>query len=88
MSVIMLEQQHRLLRKDSDRMKHFLDRNPRLLSRIVFQVEFDDYTAEELCDIVRLMVVRKEMQISDNVIDKIERICEILKILNTIFIII
>lgn len=51
-------------------------------------MEFDDYTAEELCDIVRLMVVRKEMQISDNVIDKIERICEILKILNTIFIII
>ncbi|EHO54031.1 hypothetical protein HMPREF9099_00509 [Lachnospiraceae bacterium oral taxon 082 str. F0431] len=69
-------------------MKHFLDRNPGLLSRIAFQVEFDDYTAEELCDIVRLMVVRKEMQISDNVIDKIERICEILKILNTIFIII
>ena len=88
MSVIMLEQQQRLLRKDSDRMKHFLDRNPGLLSRIAFQVEFDDYTAEELCDIVRLMVVRKEMQISDNVIDKIERICEILKILNTIFIII
>ena len=88
MSVIMLEQQHRLLRKDSDRMKHFLDRHLGLLSRIVFQVEFDDYTAEELCDIVRLMVVRKEMQISDNVIDKIERICEILKILNTIFIII
>ena len=84
----MLEQQQRLLRKDSDRMKHFLDRNPGLLSRIAFQVEFDDYTAEELCDIVRLMVVRKEMQISDNVIDKIERICEILKILNTIFIII
>ena len=88
MSVIMLEQQHRLLRKDSDRMKHFLDRNLGLLSRIVFQVEFDDYTAEELCDIVRLMVVRKKMRISDNVIDKIERICEILKILNTIFIII
>ncbi len=88
MSVIMLEQQHRLLRKDSDRMKHFLDRNPGLLSRIAFQVEFDDYTAEELCYIVRLMVVRKEMQISDNVIDKIERICEILKILNTVFIII
>ena len=84
----MLEQQHRLLRKDSDTMKHFLDRNPGLLFRIAFQVEFDDYTAEELCDIVRLMVVRKEMQISDNVIDKIERICEILKILNTIFIII
>lgn len=77
-----------MLRKDSDRMKHFLDRNPGLLSRIAFQVEFDDYTAEELCDIVRLMVVRKEMQISDNVIDKIERIYEILKILNTIFIII
>ena len=88
MSVIMLEQQQRLLRKDSDRMKHFLDRNQGLLSRIAFQVEFDDYTAEEICDIVRLMVVRKEMQISDNVIDKIERICEILKILNTIFIII
>ena len=77
-----------MLRKDSDRMKHFLDRNPGLLSRIAFKVEFDDYTVEELCDIVRLMVVRKEMQISDNVIDKIERICEILKILNTIFIII
>ena len=69
-------------------MKHFLDRNTGLLSRIAFQVEFDDYTAEELCDIARLMVVRKEMQIYDNVIDKIERICEILKILNTIFIII
>ncbi len=60
-----------------DRMKHFLDRNPGLFSRIAFQVEFDDYTAEELCDIARLMVVRKEMQITDNAIDKIERICEI-----------
>ena len=59
-----------------DRMKHFLDRNPGLLSRIAFQVEFDDYTSEELCKIARLMVERKEMHISDDAIDKIKEICE------------
>lgn len=36
-------------------MKRFLDRNPGMLSRIAFHVEFEDYSVDELCDITRLM---------------------------------
>lgn len=46
-------------------MKEFLDRNPGMLSRIAFQVEFEDYTTDELCDIARLMLSKKQMRITD-----------------------
>ncbi|MCR5735451.1 MAG: AAA family ATPase [Lachnospiraceae bacterium] len=57
-------------------MKQFLDRNPGMLSRIAFQVEFDDYSVDELCDITRLMVDKKEMRITDAAMDKLRGIYE------------
>lgn len=54
-------------------MKQFLDRNPGLLSRIAFQVEFEDYTLDELCEITKLMLSRKEMSITDAAMDKLKK---------------
>lgn len=53
-------------------MKQFLDRNPGLLSRIAFQVEFEDYTEDELCEITKLMLSRKEMTITDAAMNKLK----------------
>lgn len=52
-------------------MKQFLDRNPGLLSRIAFQVEFEDYTVDELCAITKLMLSKKEMTITDAAMTKL-----------------
>lgn len=48
-----------------DQMQQFLDRNPGMLSRIAFHVEFEDYSTHELCEITRLMLSRKQMMITD-----------------------
>jgi SpoVK/Ycf46/Vps4 family AAA+-type ATPase len=53
-------------------MKEFLDRNPGMLSRIAFQIEFEDYTLEELCDITKLMLTQKKMTITDEAMDKLK----------------
>lgn len=52
-------------------MKHFLERNPGMLSRIAFQVEFEDYTTEELCEITKLMIERKKMKITAPAMEKL-----------------
>lgn len=52
-------------------MKEFLDRNPGMLSRIAFQVEFEDYTTEELCEITKLMISQKNMVITDAAMTKL-----------------
>lgn len=62
-----------------DKMKHFLDRNPGLLSRIAFQVEFEDYSTEELCEITKLMLKRKQMKITDQAMKKLRQIYESVK---------
>ena len=54
-----------------DRMKQFLDRNPGLLSRIAFQVEFKDYTVDELCEITKLMLSKKQMSVTDKAMEKL-----------------
>lgn len=59
-----------------DKMKQFLDRNPGLLSRIAFQVEFEDYTTDELCAISELMLERKHMKITDQAREKLRSIFE------------
>lgn len=38
-----------------DKMDDFLSRNPGLRSRIAFHVRFDDYDADDLCEITRLI---------------------------------
>ena len=54
-------------------MHQFLDRNPGMLSRIAFQVEFKDYTTNELCDIMKLMVSEKQMKITDAAMNKLRK---------------
>lgn len=52
-----------------DKMKEFLDKNEGLRSRIAFQLHFPDYTAEELTDIMKLMIASKGYTASDEVYD-------------------
>lgn len=57
-------------------MKEFLDRNPGMLSRIAFQVEFEDYSLDELCEITRLMLSQKKMTITENAMKNLRAIYE------------
>lgn len=45
-------------------MQKFLDRNSGMLSRIAFHVKFEDYSIDELCDITKLLLSRKQMTIT------------------------
>lgn len=54
-------------------MQKFLDRNPGMLSRIAFQVNFEDYTTDELCAITKLMVLKKHMTITKAAINKLRK---------------
>lgn len=62
-----------------DKMKHFLDRNPGLLSRIAFQVEFEDYSTDELCEITRLFLKHKNMTITNLAMNKLRKLYEDVK---------
>lgn len=53
-------------------MKQFLDRNPGMQSRIAFQIEFEDYTTEELCAITRLMLAKKQLTITEAAMNRLE----------------
>ncbi len=59
-----------------DQMKQFLERNPGMASRIAFHVEFEDYSADKLCDITKLMLSRKQMIITDAAMEKLKNIYE------------
>ena len=56
----------------SQPMQVFLDRNPGMVSRIAFRVDFDDYSVEELCGITRLMLSRKKLKITDAAMDRLK----------------
>lgn len=60
-------------------MQQFLDRNPGMRSRIAFSVEFDDYTVEELCEITKLMLSRKQMTITEAGMKKLKKNFESIK---------
>lgn len=60
----------------SEPMKRFLDRNPGMSSRIAFNVEFEDYSVDELCDITRLMLSNRQMNITDGAMEKLRNIYE------------
>lgn len=60
-------------------MRRFLDRNPGMLSRIAFQVEFEDYSTDELCDITRLMVSQKQMTITDEAMNKLRKNFDVIR---------
>lgn len=54
-------------------MHQFLDSNPGMLSRIAFQVEFEDYTTDELCDIAKLMLSEKQITITEAAMNKLRK---------------
>lgn len=58
-------------------MKQFLDRNPGMQSRIAFQIEFEDYTTEELCAITRLMLAKKQLTITEAAMNRLECIYDV-----------
>lgn len=63
----------------TDPMHRFLDRNPGMLSRIAFQVGFEDYTTDELCDITKLMVSEKQITFTDAAMNKLRQNYDIVR---------
>ena len=59
-----------------DKMEGFLDKNPGLRSRIAFHVPFNDYTPSELCDISGIIAQKKGINISDDAMEKLEKLYE------------
>lgn len=62
-----------------EQMQQFLDRNPGMRSRIAFSVEFNDYSVEELCEITKLMLSRKQMTITEAGMKKLKKNFESVK---------
>ena len=54
-----------------DKMQQFLDTNPGLTSRIAFHINFDDYTEEELYEILLSMASKSGVRLSDEVYEKV-----------------
>ena len=59
-----------------DEMKSFIERNPGLQSRIAHQVEFEDYSAEELCKIAEHIARKEKFTFSDEALKKLNLIFE------------
>ena len=53
-----------------DKMEKFLAKNPGLRSRIAFHVDFPDYNADELLEILRLMVKEQSLSLSADAEEK------------------
>ncbi len=57
-----------------DKMEKFIDKNPGLRSRIAHYVNFEDYNAEELCQIAEHIAKGKGLVIDDKAMDKLHDI--------------
>ncbi|MCR5733699.1 MAG: AAA family ATPase [Lachnospiraceae bacterium] len=53
-----------------EKMNDFLNKNEGLKSRIAFHLDFPDYTADELTEIMKLMADRRGFHIDDDAIEK------------------
>ena len=60
-------------------MQQFLDKNPGMRSRIAFQVKFQDYSVDELCEMTQLMLSQKQMTITDAAMTKLRKHYEMVK---------
>ena len=58
-----------------DKMKDFFDRNPGLRSRVPFSVRFDDYSTDEMLEIVELEAKRRGFGIEPEAVEKVTAIC-------------
>lgn len=58
-------------------MQAFLERNPGMQSRVAFQVSFDDYSTDELCEITTLMAGKKGLTVTDAALEKLRENYEI-----------
>ena len=52
-----------------DKMKTFLDQNEGLRSRIAFHLNFPDYNASELTEILKLMVEDRQYKVDDEALE-------------------
>ena len=52
-------------------MQQFLKKNSGMRSRIAFYVEFPDYSTDELCEITKLMLAKKQMSITAEAMEKL-----------------
>ncbi len=59
-----------------DKMKKFLEQNEGLMSRIAFHLNFPDYTAGELLEILKLHAEKREYTLTDSSLDTCSEIFE------------
>jgi len=59
-----------------DEMEWFLQTNPGLRSRFPIQIEFNDYSVDELMQIAKMMVEKRQYKLSPDAIIKLEKILE------------
>ncbi len=55
----------------TDEMKQFLNSNPGMTSRFTRTFTFEDYTPEEMLELFKIYAKEKEVEISENTLDKV-----------------
>lgn len=63
-----------------DKMESFLDKNPGLRSRVAFNVDFPDYSVDELCDIAKHVGKSKGLKLSEDALSKLSEVFEAAKL--------
>ena len=59
-----------------DKMEGFLNKNPGLRSRIAFHVKFEDYNADELCEIAKLLAKQKSLRLTEDASSRLHNVFE------------
>lgn len=59
-----------------DKMEAFFARNPGLKSRIPFKIHFNDYSAEEMCQIAELEAKKRSFTIAPSAYGRLKEVCE------------
>lgn len=54
-----------------DKMEGFLNKNPGLRSRIAFHVKFENYDADELCEIAQLLAKQNSMKLTAEAVERL-----------------